>query len=222
MQIKGVLQEYLELKEAIAPFDLLGRSLAYNPYVPRLAPEHLKRPDSQEVAHRILYLDASMDLENLLGRLERVENIQALLLDFKAFYAEGMPPLEMLDLLGYVRRLSPKPLIQRDMFISHYQLLDALVHGADAVILDASFLQEDLKAMLEYATHLGLLPIVEVSSKKDLKTSILAKAQVLYFTQDFKNLLKLTPQRQIILRDLGTLALDAQNSYGVDGFIITT
>ncbi|WP_104740931.1 indole-3-glycerol phosphate synthase [Helicobacter bizzozeronii] len=219
MPIK-TLQAYLELKKSLTPFELLGRSLAYNPYVPRLALEDLKRPPSQEIAHSILYLDAGWDLEFLLEKLSQADKARALLLDFTPLYTQGMPALEALDLLGYIRRLSPKPLIHKDYFIDPYQILESLVHGADALLLNASLLAKNLKEILEYSVRLGLLGIVQVATPKELKTSILAKAPALYFPQNFNTLLELTPQRPLIFKDLDDLVPNAQNSYGADGLVI--
>ncbi|BCZ19263.1 indole-3-glycerol phosphate synthase [Helicobacter sp. NHP19-012] len=215
------LKALLKLKQEIRPFELLGRSLAYNPYLPRLSLEQLKRPKETPLAHALLALDLRQDLEQFLKNLQKAQESQALalLLDFTPLYAKE-PSLEMLDLLGYVRRLCTKPLISKDLIVDRYQILEALVYGVDALVLDPSLLQKDLKDMLAYTTHLGLLGIVQVASVADLKNAILARARALYIVQDFKEILQLVPQGLVILKDLNNPPIDPTNSYGVDGLVL--
>ncbi|MFC3847066.1 indole-3-glycerol phosphate synthase, partial [Helicobacter baculiformis] len=187
-------------------------------YVPRLDAQALARSSTNP--RQILRLDASMELEVLLAQIEHAhEHIHALLLDFTHLYTQGVPALESLDLLGYVRRLSSKPLIHQDYFLKPYQLLESVVHGSDAIVLNVQLLGADFKSMHAYATRLGLLSIAEVSSTQDLKTSILARSQTLYLRGDFKPLLELTPQRKTILKDADPACPD--NTYGVDSLIIS-
>ncbi|WP_104757602.1 beta/alpha barrel domain-containing protein [Helicobacter salomonis] len=209
------LKTYLATKQTLTPMEVLGRSLAYNPYVPRLSGNDLKRV--QATPHKLVSLDASMDLELLLTRLNGIHEARALLIDFTPLYTHGMPALESLDLLGYIRRLSPQPLIHKDYFLDPYQLLESAVHGADAVVLDAQLLGIELKNMCAYASRLGLLSVAYVRSKADLKASILAKANALYLGENFAALLEITPQRCTILKDTDPLCSD--DAYGVDGLL---
>ncbi|WP_199769222.1 beta/alpha barrel domain-containing protein [Helicobacter cynogastricus] len=209
------LKSYISLKEQMLPLDVLGRTLAYNPYAPRLDLEYLKRP--KQTPYTLLSLSAHTDLELLLHQLEKATHAHAIMIDFTPLYDQGMPSLAMLDLLGYLRRLSSQPLIHKDFFITPYQLLESVVHGGDGVILKASL--PDLKNLCHYATRLGLLAIVEVRTKEELKASILARAQALYLSTNFEDLLKLTPQNLIILKDHDPACAD--NAYGVDALITT-
>ncbi|WP_199764260.1 beta/alpha barrel domain-containing protein [Helicobacter felis] len=211
----NTLKSYIALREQILPLDVLGRTLAYNPYAPRLELEYLKRPE--HIPHSLLYLDAHTDLELLLHQLEQATHAHALVIDFTPLYDQDTPFLAMLDLLGYLRRLTQKPLIHQDFFITPYQLLESVVHGGDGVILKASL--PNLKDLCHYAARLGLLAIVEVRTKEELKASILARAQALYLSANFENLLKLTPQNLIILKDHDPTCAD--NAYGADALITT-
>ncbi|WP_240333297.1 indole-3-glycerol phosphate synthase [Helicobacter suis] len=195
------------------PFEMLGRSLAYNPHLPRLNLESLKR---FEKPHKILTLNATSDLEKLVQQVQEAEksNYTALLLDFSQIY-QNPPSLEMLDLLGYIRRLSSKPIIQKDLFMDRYQVLEALVYGADALFLEAQLLEKNLKQMVAYSAHLGLLAIVQISSSKDLKRAVLARAKVLFLARDCENLLKLTPQNFVILKEASA------SEYGADALIFS-
>ncbi|WP_231102865.1 beta/alpha barrel domain-containing protein [Helicobacter suis] len=205
------LKQSLELRQTLRPFEMLGRSLAYNPHLPRLDLESLRR---FEKPHKILTLNATHDLETLVQRVQEAQqsNYSALLLDFSQIY-QSPPSLEMLDLLGYIRRLSSKPIIQKDLFMDRYQVLEALVYGADALLLEAQFLEKNLKQMVEYSTHLGLLVIVQVSSSKDLQRAVFARARALFLARDAENLLKLTPQNFVILKEASA------SEYGADALI---
>lgn len=216
------LKALLALKKQVRPFELLGRSLAYNPYLPRLNLEQLSRPKNSPLAHALLALDVRLDLEVFLENLQTAQESHALalLLDFTPIYAKE-PSLEMLDLLGYVRRLCSKPLILKDMMVDRYQILEALVYGVDALVLDPSLLQKDLKDMAAYAMHLGLLVIIQVANTADLKNAILARARALYIVQDFEEMLKLVPQGLVILKDLKTPPITPTNSYGVDALVLS-
>ncbi|WP_104690798.1 beta/alpha barrel domain-containing protein [Helicobacter heilmannii] len=215
------LKSLLALKEQIRPFDLLGRSLAYNPYLPRLSLGQLMRPKSTSLAHTLVALDVCLEIEVFLESLQQAQEgpALALLLDFTPLYAKE-PSLEMLDLLGFVRRLCSKPLILKDLILERYQILEALVYGVDALVLDPTLLQKDLKDIATYTTHLGLLPIVQVASPADLKNAILARTKAIYIVQDFTELLKLVPQGLVILKDLDTPPITPTNSYGVDGLVL--
>ncbi|WP_121021043.1 beta/alpha barrel domain-containing protein [Helicobacter vulpis] len=208
----SALSHYLETKQALTPLEVLGRTLAYNPYAPRLRVQDLER--TQSGPQQVLRLDASLELEVLLEQLERPA--RALLLDFMPLYTP-LPALESLDLLGYVRRLSPNPLIHKDYFVDPYQLLESVVHGGDGVVLSAQLLGAHLKDMCAYASRLGLLDIVEVRCKADLKAGVLARASALYLSQDFAALLELTPQRCVILKDFDSSHPD---DHGVDALIL--
>ncbi|MDR0843557.1 MAG: indole-3-glycerol phosphate synthase TrpC [Acidobacteriota bacterium] len=84
-----------------------------------------------------------------------------------------------LDILSSVRENSPLPILRKDFAVDAYQLLEARVAGADAVLLIVALLGATrLENLLEAATHLGLDALVEVHSEPELRTALSAGAKL--------------------------------------------
>jgi len=61
------------------------------------------------------------------------------------------------------------PLLRKDFIIDSYQLLEARISRADAVLLIAAALDDEtLAVLLEQALALGLAPLVEVHNEEEL------------------------------------------------------
>ncbi|WRB53369.1 indole-3-glycerol phosphate synthase [Helicobacter pylori] len=151
MQEIGILenlQKSLALKEGMLSYEMLGKSLSYNPYLPRVIPQ-IKD-----------YVFVTPD--EILGKLlEENARTECVIVNFKGLYEIGTPSVFDLEVLGLLRRHASSLIIHQDFFISHYQLLESLVQGSDGVILDEELLKEDLKGMVEFAWRLGLSVFVE-------------------------------------------------------------
>ncbi len=155
MQEIGILenlQKSLALKEGMLSYEMLGKSLSYNPYLPRVIPQTkdcvFVTPD--EVLGKLLKENARTD---------------CIIVNFKGLYEMGVPSVFDLEVLGLLRRHASSLIVHQDLFISHYQLLESLVQGSDGVILDEELLKEDLKGMAEFAWRLGLSVFVETHKK---------------------------------------------------------
>jgi indole-3-glycerol phosphate synthase len=62
-----------------------------------------------------------------------------------------------LDYLGQIRRYVGIPLLRKDFIVTKYQILEAMVHGADFILLIAAALSKaELKELLGYTRHLGM------------------------------------------------------------------
>ncbi len=85
-----------------------------------------------------------------------------------------------LEDLAAVRAAVPTPLLRKDFVVSAYQLWEALVHGADAVLLIVAALEQDaLVSLVERAESLGLTPLVEVHTEKEAERALEAGATVI-------------------------------------------
>ncbi|GAA6925052.1 hypothetical protein CHC165_04840 [Helicobacter pylori] len=142
------LQKSLALKEGMLSYEMLGKSLSYNPYLPRVIPQ----------IKDCVFVTPDEVLEKLLEENTRTECV---IVNFKGLYEIGAPSVFDLEVLGLLRRHASSLIVHQDLFISHYQLLESLVQGSDGVILDEELLKEDLKGMVEFAWRLGLSVFVE-------------------------------------------------------------
>ena len=71
--------------------------------------------------------------------------------------------------LSMIREISGLPLLRKDFIIDIYQIFEARVHGADAVLLIASCLDnEELIDLIEVSSLLGLDCLVEVHNEKEI------------------------------------------------------
>lgn len=61
------------------------------------------------------------------------------------------------------------PVLRKDFIIDEYQIYESSFHGSDALLLIARILKRDeINALYEKALSLGIVPLIEVFSKKDL------------------------------------------------------
>ena len=89
------------------------------------------------------------------------------------------------------------PVLRKDFIISRYQILEAAVWGADAVLLIVRILtQKKLGALLELCRELHLDALVEVYSPAELRTATHAGATLIGINN----------------RDLGTFQTDTQRA----------
>jgi indole-3-glycerol phosphate synthase len=85
-----------------------------------------------------------------------------------------------LALLEAVRRAVPLPLLRKDFLIDPYQVDEARVHGADAVLLIVRALApESLRALQARAAALGLDALVEVHDGAELEAARAAGADLI-------------------------------------------
>jgi len=84
-----------------------------------------------------------------------------------------------LDDLRSVRRQTERPLLRKDFLVHPDQVLEARGAGADAVLLIAASLGDDeLVAMLAQSRILGMEPLVETHSDRDLERVLATDAQI--------------------------------------------
>ena len=85
-----------------------------------------------------------------------------------------------LDFLAAVRRAVPLPLLRKDFVIDAYQIDEARVAGADAVLLIVAALTPDqLVALRARAEALGLCALVEVHDEAELDTALASGARAI-------------------------------------------
>lgn len=228
----------LKEKKAKYPEEWLGRSLAYNPYVPRDVAPSLKS-DEKDPFKIIAEVKKASPSKGIIR--EEFEPI-FIAKDYETGGANAISVLTEphyfrgnLEFITQIRRYVSVPLLRKDFIIDKYQILEALVYGADFILLIAKALSsKELKEMLEYAHHLGLEALVEVHDKEDVTKAIFAGANIIginhrnlqSFEMDMglcERLVPLIPKSKIIVAESGLYEhsqLKSLNKIGIDAFLI--
>ena len=211
-------KEDLEKRKIEYPLEWLGRSLAFNPFVPKDVQSALR--STKENPYRIIaeVKKASPSKGIIRKDFEPVSIAQA-------YEKGGADSLSILtephffqgdkEYLGMIRRYVSIPLLRKDFIVDKYQLVEALAFGADYVLLIAMALsRKELKELYNYARHLGLDVLVEVHNKTDLVKAIFAGAEIIginhrnleTFEMDMRlteKLIPLIPNSKIIVAESG-------------------
>jgi indole-3-glycerol phosphate synthase len=231
-------KEDVERRKKEFPLEWLGRSLAYNPYVPRDAKKALQstQKNPYKIIAEIKKASPSKgiikdDFEPILIAKEYYEGKA----DAISVLTEPNYFLGDIEYITQVRRYVPLPILRKDFIFDKYQLVEALVYGADFVLLIARMLStKELKTLLEYCWHLGMEALVEIHNKKDLTKAIFCGANIIginhrnleTFEIDFslsEKLIPLIPKNKIIVAESGINSFEQikyLHSMGADAFLI--
>ncbi|WP_281950854.1 indole-3-glycerol phosphate synthase TrpC [Nitrosophilus kaiyonis] len=231
-------KEDLEKRKKEFPLEWLGRSLAYNPFVPRPVEPALR--STEDNPYRIIAEIKKASPSKGIIR-EDFDPI-AIAKEYEKGGADAISVLTEphffkgdIEYLTQVRRYVPMPLLRKDFIIDKYQLVEALVYGADFVLLIAKALsRKELKELLEYTWHLGMEALVEIHDKKDLVKAIFAGANIIginhrnleTFEIDLslsEKLVPLIPNSKIIVAESGINSHEQiveLHKIGVDAFLI--
>ena len=231
-------REDLEKRKVDYPVEWLGRSLAFNPFVPKDVQSALRA--TEENPYRIIaeVKKASPSKGVIREDFDPVVIAQA-------YEKGGADSLSILtephffqgdkEYLGMVRRYVSIPLLRKDFIVDKYQLVEALAFGADYVLLIAMALsRKELKELYNYARHLGLDVLVEVHNKTDLVKAIFAGAEIIginhrnleTFEMDMRlteKLIPLIPNGKVIVAESGIYEhgqLEDLSKAGVDAFLV--
>ena len=237
-EIIAKTKEDLEIRKKEYDFDWLGRSLAYNPFPPRDVKPYLTAT-AQDPYRIIAEVKKASPSKGIIR-----EDFDPLAIA-QAYEQGGASAISVLtephffkgdlEYLTGIRRYASPPLLRKDFIVDKYQLLEAVVFGADFVLLIAKALEKaELKELLNYAMHLGMEVLVEIHDKDDLKKAIHAGANIIginhrnleTFEMDMdlsKKLIPLIPNGKIIVAESGLNdheTLKELSGHGVDAFLI--
>ncbi len=231
-------KEEVARREKEYSMEWLGRSLAFNARAPRDIIPHLKA--TEDDPYRIIaevkkaspskgVIREDFDPLAIAQAYER-GGASAISVLTEPFFFQGD-----LEYLAGIRRYVGIPLLRKDFIISKYQLVEALVYGADFVLLIAAALsKKELKELLNYTRHLGMEALVEVHDKSDLIKAIWAGAYIIginhrnlqTFEMDMElcyKLIPLIPNGKIIVAESGIYEhgqLEDLSKAGVDAFLV--
>lgn len=205
--------QILSYKKHILPFDMLGRTLSYNTFIPRIC----YRDDLNNI--KKCFEISSCELEKKLSSISisKESNIftEEMREDFKGFNGVIFNDIDSLittqdytnfnilglDLVSILRRLTPFFIIYKSVIVDRYQILEAVIFGADGIILDSDHLDRDkLNELVQFSYSLGIMPIFQAKEKDDLKKLFYLKVplRAIYVQKD---LIKLLPNSYYILCD---------------------
>ncbi len=228
----------LEKRKVDFPLEWLGRSLAFNPFIPKDVKVALR--STPENPYRII---AEVKKASPSKGVIR-EDFDPVLIA-QAYERGGADALSILtephyfqgdkEYLGMIRRYVNVPLLRKDFIVDKYQLVEALVYGADFVLLIAAALsRKELKELYDYALHLGLDVLVEVHDKSDLIKAMFAGADIIginhrnleTFEMDMslsEKLIPLIPNNKIIVAESGIDSHETVvelSKIGADAFLV--
>lgn len=84
------------------------------------------------------------------------------------------------EYLKQIRQISPLPVLRKDFTIDPYQIYEAKVIGADAILLIAAILNDaQMKEYYELADSLGLDSLVEVHDEAEMERALKLKAKII-------------------------------------------
>lgn len=228
----------LEKRKKDIPFDVLGRSLSANPFIPRDVKTALKTDEKDQFKIIAEIKKASPSKGVIRNDFEPVNiaveyekgGANAFSVLTEPHYFKGN-----LEFIPQIRRYTKIPILRKDFIVDEYQILESLVYGADFILLIAKALSKnELKNLLEFAHRLGLEALVETHDKEDIKNAIFAGAEIFGINhrdlQTFKmnmslssDLIPLIPKNKIIVAESGlkdSEQLKQLHKIGVDAFLI--
>lgn len=228
----------LEIRKKEISLDLLGRTLSSNPYTPRDVKPFLRSTKDEPIRIIAEVKKASPskgiikeDFDPILIAQAYSNNgANAISVLTEPHYFQGN-----LEYLTQIRRFVSTPLLRKDFIVDKYQIVEALVYGADFILLIAKALgTKELKELYEYAIHLGLEVLVEIHDKEDLTKAMKSGATIIginhrnldTFEMDMTlcdKLIPLIPNGKIIVAESGVSDIEVikrLNSIGADAFLI--
>ena len=231
-------REDLEKRKVDYPLEWLGRSLAFNPFVPKDVQSALR--STEENPYRIIaevkkaspskgVIREDFDPVTIAQEYEKGGADSLSILTEPHFFQGDK------EYLGMIRRYVSIPLLRKDFIVDKYQLVEALAFGADYVLLIAMALsRKELKELYNYARHLGLDVLVEVHNKTDLVKAIFAGAEIIginhrnleTFEMDMRlteKLIPLIPNGKIIVAESGIEdheTVQEISKMGADAFLV--
>lgn len=119
------------------------------------------------------------------------------------------------EIFSQIRKEVNLPMLRKDFTVDEYQIYEAKLMGADAVLLICALLEtEKIKEYLKICDDMGISAVVETHDELEIDTAIQAKARIIgvnnrnlkNFTVDFENaktLAEKIPKETIFVAESG-------------------
>lgn len=139
------------------------------------------------------------------------------------------------EYLKKVRSITDLPIIRKDFIIEEYQVYEAKVIGADAILLIAAILDDEtFKRLYDLAYSLGLDVLCEVHDEEEMKRMIALDVKIIGINnrnlKDFvitlettKRLVTMVPEGKILVSESGIVSDDdimTLKNCKIDAFLI--
>ncbi|MBL3520969.1 indole-3-glycerol phosphate synthase TrpC [Arcobacter lanthieri] len=140
-----------------------------------------------------------------------------------------------LQYLKDIKNITNIPLLRKDFIIDKYQIAEALIYGADFILLIAKALnQDELNSLYKYSRSLDLEVLVEIHDLEDLEKSLKCGADIIginhrnlkTFEMDMTlcdKLIPLIPKDKIVVAESGVSDIEVikrLHKVGADAFLI--
>ena len=133
-----------------------------------------------------------------------------------------------------IRALSTTPILRKDFIVDFYQIYEAKILGADAVLLIVSVLGKKLGEFYKEAKKFGLEALVEVHNKDEIDLALSFDCKIIGINnRDLRNfnvsldttkkLINSIPRDKVVIAESGIMSIDDLrkiNSFGVNGVLI--
>ncbi|MDE5591944.1 MAG: hypothetical protein K2I63_03175, partial [Helicobacter sp.] len=133
--------------------------------------------------------------------------------------------LQDLQNLTYMRRYIQNILIFDFPIIDTYQILEALVYGADGIVLTPCYVsQKQLKILSDFASKVGLESLFFITNKEDLTKAIFAGSNILILSKtiNLAEFIGLIPNHKVILCRMPNFQDGLTNPVGIDSYIVSS
>lgn len=121
--------------------------------------------------------------------------------------------------LKKVKNASKRPILRKDFLVDFYQIYEAKVLGASAVLLIVAELKDKLKMFFDECTKFNLDVLVEIHNEEELKIALDAGADIIGINnRNLKNfvtsleitkkLISLVPEDKVIVSESGMHSID--------------
>ncbi len=168
----------------------------------------------------------------MIAELYELGGAKALSVLTETKYFLGRP-----SFLKTIRKVTKLPILRKDFIIEPYQVYESAVLSADAILLIAMLLSEQvLFKLIQLASKLGMDALVEVHTEEDLYKALAAKAEIIGINnrnlstlevniKTAEHLIPKIPKSKIIVAESGfekREEIDYYKSVGVHSFLIGT
>jgi len=138
------------------------------------------------------------------------------------------------EYLKEIRRISHTPILRKDFIIDYYQIYEAKILGADAILLIVSVLGDTLGEFYHEAKRFNLEILVEVHNKEELDLALQYDCEIIGINNrnlktfdvaldTTKELIKSIPEDKVIIAESGIMSIEDLKmieEFGVDGALI--